>query len=68
MKKAVDLRAASLILCHNHPSGNLQYSQQDLQITTKVKEAAKLFDIILLDHLIVAGNKYFSFADEGLIN
>ncbi|QQS49691.1 MAG: DNA repair protein RadC [Bacteroidota bacterium] len=67
MKKAVDLRAASLILCHNHPSGNIQYSQQDLQITQKVKEAAKYFDITLLDHLIVAGNKYFSFADEGLI-
>jgi DNA repair protein RadC len=67
MKKSVELLASCIILCHNHPSGNLNYSDQDLEITRKITEAAALFDIKLLDHIIVAGNKYFSFADEGLL-
>lgn len=67
MKKAVELLASGIILCHNHPSGNLKYSEQDMQITQKIKEAAKMFDINLLDHIIVAGNKYYSFADDGLL-
>lgn len=67
MKKAAELLCSGIIICHNHPSGNMQYSQQDLQITNKIKEAGKIFDINLLDHIIVAGNNYYSFADEGLI-
>jgi DNA repair protein RadC len=67
LKIAIEHLASSIILCHNHPSGNLNHSEQDVQITKKIKEAAKLFDINLLDHIIVAGDKYFSFADEGLI-
>ncbi len=66
-KKALDLLASSIIICHNHPSGNLDSSIQDRQITKKIKEAALFFDISLLDHIIVAGNNYISFADEGLL-
>jgi len=67
LKRAVELLASSIILCHNHPSGNLNSSKQDVQITQKIKEASTVFDIVLLDHIIVAGNKYYSFADEGLL-
>jgi DNA repair protein RadC len=67
MKRAVEVLASSIILCHNHPSGNLNYSKEDLQVTRKISEAASFFDVKLLDHIIVAGNKYFSFADEGLL-
>ena len=58
--------ASSIILCHNHPSGNLKASQSDLDITRKIKEACKLLDMNLLDHIIVAPNGGFlSLADEG---
>ncbi len=68
MRKALELRASSIIICHNHPSGNLSASQQDINITNKIKEAAGFFDITLLDHIIIGNNtKYLSFADEGLI-
>lgn len=67
MRKALELRAISIIICHNHPSGNMEPSQQDKEITYKIKEAAKFFDIQILDHLVIAGKNYFSFADEGLI-
>lgn len=67
MRKALELKASSIILCHNHPSGNLSPSQQDKLITTKIKEAASLFDIQLLDHIIIGNNKYLSFADEAII-
>lgn len=68
MRKALELRASSIIVCHNHPSGNLQPSEQDKNITKKIKQAAQLFDITLLDHIIVGiNNKYFSFADEGIL-
>jgi DNA repair protein RadC len=63
----LDDLASGIILAHNHPSGNLNASQADLDLTKKLKEAGKLLDIQVLDHLIVAGQKYFSFADEGLI-
>lgn len=66
-KLALDELASGIILAHNHPSGNLTASQADLDLTKKLKEAGKLLDIQVLDHLIVAGQKYFSFADEGLI-
>ena len=58
---------ASIILGHNHPSGNLNPSRADIEITKKIKEAGKYLDIAVLDHLIIAGNGYTSFADEGLL-
>jgi len=67
LKKAVDRLSSSLILCHNHPSGNLKPSEADIRITEKIKKSGELMDINLLDHLIIADNSYFSFADEGLI-
>jgi DNA repair protein RadC len=67
LKSAIDQLATSLILCHNHPSGNLQPSDADLSITHRIKESASLMDISLLDHLIVAGKAYFSMADENLL-
>lgn len=65
-KEALDHLASSLILCHNHPSGNLKPSQADMDITKKLKKAGELMDIKVLDHLIIANQNYFSFADEGL--
>ncbi|MFW2476831.1 MAG: JAB domain-containing protein, partial [Sediminibacterium sp.] len=67
LKKAVLNDATSILLCHNHPSGNLQPSKADEQITGKIKDAAMFFDIKLLDHIIVSTDGYFSFADEGLL-
>ncbi|WP_205512313.1 RadC family protein [Longitalea arenae] len=67
LKKALLEEAVSLILCHNHPSGSLQPSRADQELTKKLKDAAKLFDISLFDHIIVSDNGYFSFADEGII-
>jgi len=64
LKKALELGAVGMILAHNHPSGNLRPSKADLQITRKTKKAAALMDIKLLDHLIVHGSEYYSFADE----
>ncbi|MBL1179800.1 MAG: DNA repair protein RadC [Bacteroidetes bacterium] len=66
-KTAVELLASSVILCHNHPSGNLQPSREDKMLTQKIKEAGLLLDIQLLDHIIIAANTYFSFADEGIL-
>jgi DNA repair protein RadC len=66
-KKALAEDAVSIILFHNHPSGNLQPSRADEDLTMKIAEAAKLFDIRILDHIIVSEEGYFSFADEGLI-
>ena len=67
MKSAIDKLATSMILCHNHPSGNLSPSDADQQITQKLKEAGKIVDIQVLDHLIITQKKYFSFADEGML-
>ncbi len=64
-KAALEHNAASILLAHNHPSGNLKPSQADLDLTKKLKAAGKLLDITVLDHLIFAGNSYISFADEG---
>jgi len=65
--KALDHLASSVILMHNHPSGNLKPSQADIDITKKLKRAGETLDIAVLDHLIVAEGGYFSFADEGLV-
>lgn len=66
-KKAIELYATAVILCHNHPSGKLQPSNADKLITTKLKKAGETLDIKVLDHLIITENAYFSFADESLI-
>ena len=67
LKKALEEEAVSIIICHNHPSGNLKPSRADEEITRKINHAAKFFDIMLLDHIIVSTDGYFSFADEGLL-
>jgi len=67
LKKALDHRAVSIILCHNHPSGNLLPSKADEQLTTKIKAAAGYLDIQVMDHIIVSEEGYYSFADEGLM-
>ena len=64
---ALKVAACSMVLAHNHPSGSLKPSRADEEITLKIKEAAKYFDIKVLDHLIVTNEGYFSFADEGLL-
>lgn len=64
---ALENHAASVILCHNHPSGNLKPSQADLNLTRKLRDAGQLLDIAVLDHVIFTNSSYFSFADEGMI-
>jgi DNA repair protein RadC len=64
VKKAVDRLASGLILIHNHPSGNPQPGEQDRRQTTALKQAAAIFDIELVDHVIIGKNKYYSFSDE----
>lgn len=66
-KIAMDHFATGIIVSHNHPSGNLKPSHDDIGITKKIKEAGELLNIQLLDHLIITQNSYLSFADEGLI-
>lgn len=67
LKRGIELLASSLIICHNHPSGNLSPSSNDKKITEKIKLASDQLDIKVLDHIIVAENAYFSFSDEGLL-
>ncbi len=67
MKNAVECLASGIIVCHNHPSGNLNPSDSDTKITRKIKEAGELLDIQLLDHLIISEKDYYSFADNGLL-
>ncbi len=66
-KTAIDLLASSVIISHNHPSGNLKESPADIKITNEIHDALKLFDIILLDHIILTPHFYKSFSDEGLL-
>ena len=65
LKIALEQDATSIVLCHNHPSGNLKPSRADEDLTFKIKEAAKYFDIRVMDHIIVSEEGYYSFADEG---
>jgi DNA repair protein RadC len=67
LRKALEEDAVNIILCHNHPSGSLKPSRADEELTYKIKEAAKYFDIKVLDHLIVSDDGYYSFADEGIL-
>ncbi|MBK6521301.1 MAG: DNA repair protein RadC [Sphingobacteriaceae bacterium] len=66
-KSAIENNTSSVILAHNHPSGNLKPSQEDIMITKKIKEALKFFDITLFDHLIIGDQNYYSFTDEGAL-
>jgi DNA repair protein RadC len=67
MKKAIECLASGIIVCHNHPSGNLNPSESDSKITQKIKEVGNLMDIQLLDHLIISDKDYYSFADNGML-
>ena len=67
VKRALDNEAAALVFVHNHPSGNPNPSKEDLAITNKLKEASQSIDVLVHDHLIIAGNEVYSFADHGLI-
>ena len=67
LKKALEEEAVNLILCHNHPSGSLRPSRVDEQLTSRIRDAARLLDITVLDHIIVSDAGYYSFADEGLL-
>jgi DNA repair protein RadC len=66
-REAFQNYASSIILAHNHPSGNLKPSQADIRITDKIKQAGEFMDIKLLDHLIITSSNYYSFGDEGMI-
>lgn len=65
LKSAIERLASSIIVCHNHPSGNPKPSEQDIRITNKLKEASLLFEISLLDHVIITDSECYSFADNG---
>ena len=67
LKKALEEDAVSIVLCHNHPSGSLKPSRADEELTYKIKEAAKYFDIKVVDHIIVSEDGHYSFADEGIL-
>ncbi|WP_439127562.1 RadC family protein [Polaribacter sp.] len=66
-KRALELASVAIIVCHNHPSGKLQPSTADKNLTEKIKQAGTTLDIKLLDHLIITEKAYFSFADEGIL-
>ena len=66
-KLALENNATSMILCHNHPSGNVNPSDADIRLTRKLKEAGDLLDIPVLDHLILGEERYYSFADEAVL-
>jgi len=67
-REALDQRASSVILCHNHPSGQLRPSAEDIQLTRKLVEGGRFLDIAVQDHLIVTSSGYYSFADNGQLN
>lgn len=66
-KVAIDNRAASIILVHNHPSGNLEPSKEDINVTQKLYEVGELVEIPVLDHIIIANNAFTSFLDRGIV-
>jgi DNA repair protein RadC len=66
-KTAIENNASGIIMAHNHPSGQVVPSEQDKSITKKMKEGLKVFEIALLDHLIIGDQQYFSFSDEGIL-
>jgi DNA repair protein RadC len=64
---AIKMPTSGIILAHNHPSGQLKPSQADIDLTSKIMNCAKMFDIRLADHVIVTNESYYSFADQGLL-
>ncbi len=64
-RAALDNMASAIILCHNHPSGNITPSNADVKLTTKIVKGAEYFDIAVLDHIIIGDEKFYSFADDG---
>ncbi|MFI3332398.1 MAG: DNA repair protein RadC [Rikenellaceae bacterium] len=67
IKRALELLSTQIIMVHNHPSGAVEPSREDIEITKKVKSAAALFDILLVDHIIVSSSSYFSFRSKSLL-
>lgn len=67
LRATLDHQAEAIILIHNHPSGNLKPSKEDIHITNKIKEASKFFDLTVVDHLIISERGYYSFADQGML-
>lgn len=65
-KLALENNSSSMILCHNHPSGNIKPSEQDISLTKKLKEGGRILDIQVTDHIIISDKSYFSFNDEGI--
>lgn len=66
-KRALEKSASSMILCHNHPSGNLKPSKADIDLTNNLKSFGKMIDMPVLDHLIITDESFYSFADEGIL-
>ncbi len=66
-RRSLDLHAAAVILCHNHPSGDPQPSQADISLTNQLSETLKLFDVRVLDHVVVGGTQTYSLAEHGLL-
>ncbi|MBP3518605.1 MAG: DNA repair protein RadC [Parabacteroides sp.] len=67
LKAAINALASGIIICHNHPSGNIRPSRQDDQLTQHLRDAARLVEIQLLDHIVLCDGNYFSYADEGML-
>jgi len=67
MKSSIENLAVSIIICHNHPSGNVMPSEEDIKLTKKIKEACNTLNIKLLDHLIISGNNRYSFYESGIL-
>jgi len=67
MRLALEHKATSIILAHNHPSGGLNPSQSDIDLTRRIKEGGKLMDILIVDHLIISHKGYYSFSDSKLV-
>ena len=67
LRKAIECSASAILVAHNHPSGSLKPSEQDVRITKQIKQAANLMEIALVDHIIVSGSGYYSFMDEGVL-
>jgi DNA repair protein RadC len=65
IRRALEVHATSMVLCHNHPSGNCRPSKQDKDLTHKIRQAAQFFDIIVSDHIIVSDEEHYSFASSG---
>lgn len=68
LKAAINALATGIVICHNHPSGSVTPSRADDNLTNRLQSAAKLMDITLLDHIVLADGCYYSYADEGRLN